>query len=186
MSDKPQYPREQAIEVARGLCELLKPVTARLVVAGSLRRNKATVGDVELLFVPAFADRQFDMFTTVPFDLASEAIGNLLNNGTLTKRPNKEGHFTWGEKNKLAVHRSGVPVDLFSTTEENWWVSLVIRTGGKATNLKLTTGAQSRGMRLNAYGSGFTLQNQQSLVCTSEREVFEIAGVPYAEPEDRE
>jgi hypothetical protein len=42
------------------------------------------------------------------------------------------------------------------TTRENWFVSLVIRTGSKDTNLLLTTGAQKLGRKLNAYGCGVT------------------------------
>ncbi len=98
-----------------------------------------------------------------------------------------DGRTTWGPKNKLAIHcETGIAVDFFATTIENWWVSLVIRTGGKATNLKLTTGALDKGMHLNAYGSGFTLQNKQVVPARSEREVFELAGVPYREPWERE
>jgi hypothetical protein len=68
----------------------------------------------------------------------------------------------------------------------SWWVSLVIRTGGEETNLKLTNGALARGAHLNAYGAGITLQNKQIIPATSERHVFELCNVPYQEPEFRE
>lgn len=63
--------------------------------------------------------------------------------------------------------------------------SLVIRTGGKETNLALTTGAQALGRKLHAYGAGVTMEDGTLRVCRSEREVFELCGVPYAEPEGR-
>jgi len=102
---KPQYPRAIAISAAKEICDALKPVTSRLVVAGSLRRRRLQVGDVEILYVP-----------TTDTDAI---IDDFLAREILIKRPNKRGHFAWGPKNKLAIHKStGVPVDLFATTEE--------------------------------------------------------------------
>lgn len=185
MSDKTRYPRTEALALARELQTMLAPFVDRLEIAGSLRRGRAEVGDIEILYIPRFEDRQADMFTTEPMDVAHEKLGRLLANGTFSKRPGANGTFAWGLKNKLALHRDGIPVDFFATTPENWWVSLVIRTGGKETNLKLTNGAMAKGMHLNAYGSGFTLQNKQVVPARSEREVFDLAGVPWQEPEER-
>ena len=49
---KVTFPRAVAIQVARELCEALKPHCERLIVAGSLRRGKQEVGDVEILYIP--------------------------------------------------------------------------------------------------------------------------------------
>jgi DNA polymerase/3'-5' exonuclease PolX len=127
------------------------------------------------------------LFDSELVNFAEGRIQAALDNGILVKRPNKRGHFTWGPKNKLAVHvGSGIPVDLFATTEENWWVSLVIRTGSKETNLKLAMGAQERGRSLEAYGSGVRdLATGEVTPATSERQVFELCGVEYLEPEYR-
>lgn len=186
MSDKKKYPREQAIAVAIELQNQLAPYCERIEIAGSLRRGKSHVGDVELLFIPRLESRQQDFFTSAPVDLAAEKIGHLLADGILAKRPSVTGVFTWGTNNKLAIHLpTGVPVDLFSTTVEKWWVSLVIRTGSKDTNLRLTTGAQKQNATLNAYGSGVTWSDGTQTNATSERHVFELCRVPYLEPEDR-
>jgi DNA polymerase/3'-5' exonuclease PolX len=42
-------------------CDALKPVFARLIIAGSLRQRKPTLGDVEVLFTPRLETRQADM-----------------------------------------------------------------------------------------------------------------------------
>lgn len=172
--------------VAQELVNLLTPVCERIEIAGSMRRGKTRISDIELLYVPKFEPRLVDMFESAPFNLADEKLEHLLTTGILEKRKRSDGFFAWGEKNKFATHaRSHIPVDLFSTTAENWWVSLVVRTGSKETNLKLTTAAQARGRSLIAYGAGVKQRDRTITPAHSEREVFELCGVPYLEPHQR-
>lgn len=182
-----RWPYLQALKIATEIKAALSPYCERIEIAGSIRRRKRDVGDIEIIYVPRFEMRKSGFFDHEPFNLAGEKINSLLTGGYFSRRPNVKGGTSWGEMNKLAIHMpSGIATDLFSTTLENWWVTLAIRTGGKTTNLKLTNGALSKGMHLNAYGSGFTMQNGKSIPATSERSVFEIAGVPWQEPEERE
>lgn len=189
MSDKKKYPRREAMEVAGFLCSRLKDHCERLVVAGSLRRGKREAGDIEILYVPLMkADAPSDFFAAPP--LRNEAdywINNWRTAELIVPRPNINGHIAWGDKNKLAIHKaSGIPVDFFATTQENWWVSLVIRTGGKDTNLLLTTGAQKMNRKLHAYGKGVELLSTgEMLIPESEQDVFKFCGVEYKEPKDR-
>jgi len=185
-ANRPKVARSTALEVAKELCALLKPVTGRLVVAGSLRRGKMVVGDIEILFIPKLEDRKLDMFVSEGFNLTEEKIAAMVKYGTIAKRLNKLGNVSaWGPENKLAVHcASGISVDLFSTTPDKWWVSLVIRTGSKETNLALTTGAQRLGRHLHANGAGVS-ENGHMMICRSEEDVFALCGVPYLAPKDR-
>lgn len=95
-----------------------------------------------------------DMFASQQVNLADAAIAEMEAKGVIQRRLNVNGHETWGPLNKLAVHKkSGVAVDLFSVwPAENWWVSLVIRTGSLEMNLELTKGAIKLGRSLQAYG----------------------------------
>lgn len=180
-----RWPLLEAWPVARLLEEALAPYCERIEIVGSIRRRKPDVGDIELLFIPKMEERPLDLLSTHLVNLADEQINQWLEAGVLAKRPSKTGVFAWGAKNKLAVHvPSGIPVDLFSTSAENWWVSLVIRTGSKDTNLALTNGAIARGGSLQAYGAG-VMKRGKLYAAHSEREVFELCGVPYREPEDR-
>lgn len=184
------FPRKQALAVAEELLAELCDSCWRIVVAGSLRRGKETVNDVEILFVPAIENLPdpADLFgQSIPVNLAERAIAALEASGRLSRRKNKDGVVGWGSLNKLAVHvASGIPVDLFATTEENWWVSLVVRTGSLETNLRLTQGARERGYTLLAYGPGIkNLATGQITPAYSEEDLFNLCGVPFAEPEDR-
>ena len=183
---KVKFPHAEALAVAQILQARLAPSCTRMAIVGSLRRGKPEVGDLELLYVPIVAERPDGLFDKRLVDVTSEVIEGLLRDGTLTKRPNVNGVFTWGERNKHAVYvAGGIPVDLFGTSEDKWWVSLVIRTGSKETNLRLTTGAQRQGGSLNAYGMGVTWADNSVTAATSERHVFELCGVPYLEPNQR-
>lgn len=91
--------------------------------------------------------------------------------------------------NKLAIHAaSGISVDFFATTEKCWWNSMVVRTGGKQSNLNITTAAQRQGYSFEAYGSGFRKLGhpEEHYPTTSEADVFEFVGLPYLKPEDRQ
>ena len=173
--------------VAEEIVEMLKPACERIAIAGSLRRLKKQVGDIEILFVPRMSKRPEGLFDERLVSVASEVIDQKLKEGYFAKRPSKIGVFTWGESNKLGIHvPSQIPVDLFSCPPENWWVSLVIRTGSKETNLRLTTCANRKNCTLNAYGFGVT--DRATGITTpahSEQEVFELCGVPYLKPKDR-
>lgn len=186
MSNKKQWPAADAMKVAEELQARLSPACERIAIAGSLRRSKPTVGDVEILFVPRLAKRPDGLFDEKIVSVASEACDQLLRDGILAKRPNVNGSFAWGEANKLAVHvASGIPVDLFATTAPCWYVALVIRTGSKDTNLRLTTGANKRNASLKAYGAGVEWSDGTVTQAESERHVFEMCGVPYLEPSRR-
>jgi DNA polymerase/3'-5' exonuclease PolX len=183
---KTKFPHAEALAVAEEIQAMIAPACKRICIAGSLRRLKSEVGDIELLFVPVLSERPDGLFDSRIVDVCNEVVGGLLTDGVLAKRPNVNGHFTWGERNKLAIHvPSGIPVDLFGTNEDRWWVSLVIRTGSKETNLALTTGANKKGASLMAYGQGVRWSDGTITPATSEEHVFEMCGVPYQPPHKR-
>jgi DNA polymerase/3'-5' exonuclease PolX len=186
MNARKKWPRAIALQVAEELQAMLAPACSRIAIVGSLRRGKMEVGDVELLYISRTREIPDGLFDTRIVNVADAVCDGLLQCGVLAKRPNVKGHFTWGVSNKLAVHvASGVPVDLFQTGTSNWWVSLVIRTGSKETNLRLTNGAINRGGSLNAYGYGVTWKDGTVTAALSEKSVFDICGVPYLEPSER-
>lgn len=195
MSDKVRYPYAVALQVAQDLKNCLLPFCEKIEIAGSLRRHRAHVGDIELLFVPKLVPPPQDLLPglidkkPISFcNATNEAIEQLLSVGVIQKRKNSKGSFIWGEQNKLAVHvGSQIPVDFFSTTPKNWFVSLVIRTGGKQTNIALAMAARKSGLKLNPYGEGYTdLKTGRVLSCNCESEVFSFVGLPYRRPEHRQ
>lgn len=189
MDSNKRYDREFALAVAEDIYARLKPHCQKLKVVGSLRRYRSFVKDIEFLFIPILQQKQGNLFgeTGDLEDAADLALNEWERKGYIRKRLNVNNAPTWGPLNKLAVHgESGVPVDFFATTPENWWNSLVCRTGSLASNLKITMAANKRGWSFEAYGSGFKkLGSEEHYTTTSEEDVFKFVGLPYIEPQYR-
>jgi len=169
------------LALAKAIAEQLKArlelCCHRIEIAGSIRRRKPFPGDIELLCVPKFIGE---------VDQLDKEIGALVFQGILDFRRNKLGSRVYGPKNKLMMHvPSGIGVDVFSTDERCWWVALVVRTGGATTNKRIAAAALRKGWHLRAYGDGFDTPDGH-LHCGSEREVFELVGLPYREPWGRD
>jgi len=194
---KTKHPRADAIEVAREICRRLEGHTERVIVAGSLRRMKAEVSDVEVVFVPKRVTETdpSDMFGgQVEVDATARVIGQMLSEGILAKRLNTNGSPTWGQFNRLAVHvASGIPVDLFATDAKSWWNYVCCRTGPAELNAAIATRARERRYTWHITGDGFYPINPDGSPdasraphrVTCERDVFEFVNIPYMEPKDR-
>lgn len=176
------------MKVAQSILLALEPSCERIIIAGSLRREKPEVGDIELVYIPRFEMRPKvgDMFERENANLADLAIRRMIETGKLELRQNANGSVTYGDKNKLCRHSaSGIPVDLFSTTENKWWNTLVVRTGPKELNQRIATIAQSHGCRWNVYDVGFTDKDGNIWPMGCEEAVFKFVGIPYACPRER-
>ena len=94
MSDKKKWPAEEANNVAIELVRCLRLFSDLIEVAGSLRRKKSEVGDVEILYIPRFEHRPDGLFDQKRINLADEQIERWLKDGVLAKRPSKIGVFS--------------------------------------------------------------------------------------------
>ena len=186
---KTKFPRGDALRVVRELLGHLEPAMGRVIVAGSLRRRKDAVGDIELLYIPRMIPGgAVDLFMQAQeVDMTELPLERLLAAGVLTKRLNAKGSTMWGPKNKLATHvASGIPVDLFAATEENWWSYLVCRTGSGEHNIRLASAFQAKGEKWEPYGPGWKDRNGDQRRVGSEQELFAAAGLGYLEPWERD
>jgi DNA polymerase/3'-5' exonuclease PolX len=184
-----QWPLAEAREVADGLIALLGPSCERLQAAGSVRRLKPMVGDLELLAIsktsPANEQLAFDRPRRVVPALDAR-VGELIATGGLDFRLNKRGSRTYGPLNKLLVHvPSGISVDLFSTTPENWGMALIVRTGSASYCVKVMSRLKALGCRGHAYG-GISLPDGTELACPTEEVVYQYLKWPWLDPSKRE
>jgi DNA polymerase/3'-5' exonuclease PolX len=187
-----KIPAEHARAVARDLLKVIGPSCQRLIFAGSLRRRKEFVSDIEILFIPSLEQAQgppdlLGQRESVTINQTDRALDRLLQCGYLHKRENALGRHAWGHMNKLALHAETlIAVDLFTATEKNWFNYLVCRTGGEETNIRIAAAARAKGWKWNPYDEGFTSRSGiQKHPVTSERDVFGFVGIPYLEPWQR-
>jgi DNA polymerase/3'-5' exonuclease PolX len=182
----------EAKAIAMDVVGTISDSCERIEIAGSIRRRKPLVKDIEIVFVPAFGPsrQRFDFFTDpAPINLAEAKLARLVELGLLVARPNVNGVPAWGPKNKLGIHcPSGMPVDLFTATPENFFNYLVCRTGGEQNNIRIAAAAKAMGWKWNPYGIGFSRivgLKTEVRAMQSEREVFDFVGLPYLEPWQR-
>lgn len=185
---KTKFPRAVAQEALEDIEIRLAMFTEQFIAAGSFRRRRQEVGDLEILYVPKLIPvASVDLFERKEVNAAELAIEEMLARGVLKKRLNVQGRSAWGAQNKLAVFvASGLPVDLFATTKEAWNNYLVCRTGPAELNILIAQRAKRNGWKWNPYGVGFQcLTKAKRRAVQSEREVFEFVQLPYIEPADR-
>jgi DNA polymerase (family 10) len=174
--------------IAEDLVDLLRPACLRLEIAGSIRRGRETIGDIDLL---ALVEPGTDLFgepsPQVP-DRLHERCDELLAEGTLKQRLDVNGRPAWGGKLKRATYR-GLAVDIRACQDRSTWGAwLVISTGPAEFNKALVT-ERSQGGRLPpgfVWRGGFQLYRYGGRIETpTEESVLEALGVPFVAPEAR-
>ena len=175
---KTRWPLATAEAVAQELMELLAPTCERIAVAGSIRRQRPDPSDIELLCIPKPTESM--IFYQDALDQFIRGVPQVL-----TLRPNRRGGYTYGLLNKLLLHiESGIPVDVFSTNERNWGLSLLVRTGPAEWNIRYMARLKALGRAGHAYG-GVTLEDGTDLACPTEEIAFSAAGWNWIEPSER-
>ena len=163
----------------------LSPYCDRIAIAGSVRRLKPEVNDVELLYVPRIIEDR-DLFGEPlrGVDFIEEHILQLIVVGYFAYWLNKNGQRTFGPSNKFLVHQvSGVKVDLFTATLENCGMALVVRTGPKEFNIRMMQRFRELGKKGHAYGG--VEVNGTEVNCPDELTVFDLLEWPYLQPSER-
>lgn len=133
-----------ALPVAEHLVSLLKPCCERVEIAGSVRRGKVWVKDVEIVAVPRMVGASTDLFgdPVDPQSAVKARLDHMAEAGEIEKRVGNDGGTCWGVRHQRAVYM-GVPVDFFSVLPPaSWGVIFTVRTGptGYVKHLVTSTG----------------------------------------------
>lgn len=190
MSTGTRVPLVQAEAIARDLRDRLRPGCQRLEVAGSIRRRRPDVGDIELVAEPILQPEHNVLGELIgERSVLDSWIRMSRDHGYLADHPTdpKDG----GRYKKLVHPPSGLQVDLFIVRPPaQWGVVYLIRTGPARYSEWLVTHARRAGHHV----AGGAL-HMGSLECGTRRcqvvptpdewAVFEALGLPYQQPEDR-
>jgi DNA polymerase (family 10) len=154
-------------EMADELTQYLSAVEGleKITAAGSLRRGKETVGDLDLLIAGAGAPAALDRFLAYPKIV--EVLG---------KGPNKAS---------AKVGFSNFQVDLRALPGESYGAALQYFTGNKEHNIALRNRAIKMGYKLSEYGL-FRMSDESKVAGETEEEVYAKLGLAWIPPELRE
>ncbi|HJO01685.1 MAG TPA: DNA polymerase/3'-5' exonuclease PolX [Candidatus Woesearchaeota archaeon] len=135
----------------------------KIEVAGSLRRKKETIGDIDILITSKNSGKVMDFFTKM------DDIEDVLAKGPT----------------KASVRLEGIQADLRVLPEKTYGAALLYFTGSKQHNIALRKIAIKKGMKLSEYGL-FNKKTNKLLAGKTEEECYKKLGLKYIEPEIRE
>jgi DNA polymerase (family X) len=144
---------------------LAVPGVSGVTPAGSLRRGRETIGDIDLIVTGPDAARALDAFVAYP--KVQEVLG---------KGPNKAS---------ARIGLEGVQVDVRALPEISFGAAMQYFTGSKEHNINIRMRAQKRGLTLNEYGLVRVADNQL-MASATEEEVYAALGLAWIPPELRE
>lgn len=193
MSAGVDVPLDVARVAAAALVELLAPGCSRIEIAGSVRRRKPVVHDIEIVAIPRIDHRPVGLLEeeTEPVNMLDElALWYLTGPLPLLVRRPVENHRRDGSvdvqekvgpKFKALVF-SGIPVDLFITDTEQWGCIFALRTGPGDWNVRLVMDCK----RVHrAVAGGRVLHLGKPVPTPEEADFFRELGQPWIDPWDR-
>jgi len=160
-----------ALVCAEPILESLRghPDVVRCSTAGSLRRWKEVIGDIDFLVSSR------DPTAVIGFFVAQPGVQTVL---------------AHGDTKASVILAGGIQADLRVVTDEEYPFALAYFTGSKEHNIVMRQRAITRGLRLNEYGlfrsSEETRDPALRVECREERDIFEHLGLAYVPPELRE
>ena len=162
--ESPRLARPVAAQYAEALVGFLTsaPGLGQIEVAGSYRRRKDTVGDLDVLATARRPESVIERFLEYPE--AEEVLARGTTRATIRLR-------------------SGLQVDLRVLEPASYGAGLYYFTGSKAHNIAVRRLAQGRGLKVNEYG---VWRGKRRVAGRTEREVAEAVGLPLIPPELRE
>ncbi|MGE5693098.1 MAG: DNA polymerase/3'-5' exonuclease PolX [Candidatus Zixiibacteriota bacterium] len=134
----------------------------RVIIAGSLRRWKETIGDLDILVVSKRPKPVMDFFVSMP-----EVVRVVAH----------------GETKSAVKLESSLNVDLRVVPAESYGAALNYFTGSKDHNVTLREMALSKGWKLNEYG---LFKGKKQIAGRTEEELYAVLGMDYVQPEMRE
>ena len=171
-SNETRIPLAEAKNIATGVIEKLSPHCERIEIAGSIRRCKETVGDIEIVCIPKtemgglFGDEQE----------VSRGFLRAVIEWPATKG-SAEGRYT------RRVLPGGVTLDLFIANPDNWGLIFAIRTGSATySHMVLAAGWVRRGFHSK---DGMLHRRGEPVPTPEEENLFRKAGVRWIEPQFR-
>ena len=206
MSSGDRLPLAIAQAAASRLVSTLAPACERIEVAGSIRRKKAEVGDIEIVAIPKvqIPAAQMDIFggkvAAAPINLLDRLLDQLVAGKAITQRPplsSSDWKPLWGPKQKkflvglrecdtpITLSSKLIQVDLFLATHDNWGSILTIRTGPQEFSTGIMVHINKVGQVQQKDGMLVSCNTGVMIPVPTEDAYFAAVGLAYVPPEKR-
>jgi len=142
------------------------PGVQKAILAGSLRRKKETIGDIDIIIVADTKNRKriVDQFTALP------QVDRVLVKGMT--------------KVSVILKHKNIQADIRLVHDHEFGAALLYFTGSKEHNIKLRTIARDRGYKINEYGL-YDISTGKRLAGSTEEEIYHFLNLQYIQPELR-
>jgi len=160
---KSRIPLSMALKVVREVIKPLSSVSESISPAGSLRRMKETIGDIDILATGKKTEDIINTFVRQPY------VKDIIAKGDT--------------KASVRTSYEDLQVDLRVVEKDSWGAALLYFTGSKAHNIKLRGLAKERGLKISEYG---VFKGTKRIAGRTEQEVYKTLGIPWIPPEIRE
>lgn len=163
---KERQPLGRVLPMAEEIVNALKASkdVRRVSLAGSLRRMKDTIKDIDILATSPDPSKVMKTFVNLP------QVKEILARG-ITK--------------SSIVTNAGIQVDLRVVEEDSFGAALAYFTGSKAHNIRLREMAMKRGLKINEYGV-FDQKTDKKIAGKEEKDIYRVLDLPDIHPELRE
>ena len=167
---KERIPIYEAEVIANKIINQLRkaPAVDKISIAGSLCRQRETIGDIDILIASKNSEEVMDVFTTLP------QVKQILAKGSTRSSVRIEG---------------GRQVDIRVVQTDSFGAALHYFTGSKAHNIRIRELGIKKGLKINEYGvfkRGKSPEQDEKIGGIKEIDIFKSIGMPYICPEIRE
>jgi DNA polymerase/3'-5' exonuclease PolX len=193
MSSGEPRPHRDMLRLAVEAVKLLAPYCTRIAIAGSIRRGKAMVGDIEIVCQPAEMALPSGKkgFIHIKQDGVKWICDRLREDGVFEPRLNMSGNpEAWSDRHKRAFYQ-GAKLDLFIVQpDRSWGYTMLLRTGPGDANGVLVTklGVRNHDGNLGIlpaayqFREGELWRNELHIPTPEEKDVFAALDLPYMPP----
>jgi DNA polymerase (family 10) len=176
--------RDDALPLAQKVCAALQPYCERIEIAGSIRRGKADVHDIDIVAIPRAVDMPGGLVGRAHFT-ESQVWVSLLS--VALKKCGVLVSISGSELLRCVFVDTGFQVDIYRARMETWGVILLVRTGSRDHNIQLCALAKSKGLKLSAAEGVVTQEGFGKIIAScTEEEIFAALGLAFIEPKYRE
>lgn len=142
------------IKLSKKIYKKLKPLSKRIKIVGSIRREELKPVDIDIALIPK--DKQ-----------------------KIIEKMSKMGKFIQGGEKRSAFKVQGVKVEVYYTTSQSWGATLLSYTGPSGSSIGLRIIAKKKGFLLNQYG---LFKNKKFIAGKTETGIYNALGKKYKAP----